>query len=56
MECVKEMQSSGLMHVFVRDSITHSLEQSSHARKCLGRLFPMLVKEGLVSQEKLVAG
>ena len=56
MECVKELQSSGLLHVFVREAISHSLEQSAQTRQYLGRLFPMLVKEGVMVQEKLVAG
>ena len=53
---MRELQPSGLMNVFVRESITHSLEQSSQTRQYLGRLFPMLIKEGVIAQEKLVAG
>ena len=55
-ECVREMKSPGLMNVFVRESVNHTLEKSTLSRVCLGELFHELAKEELLTEEKFTAG
>ena len=56
MECVKEMKSPGMMNVFVRESVNHSLEKSTQARVHVGKLFGELAKCQLLTEEKFIAG
>ena len=55
-ECVRDLQSPTMLHVFVREGINHSLEKSATARECLGKLFLEMVREQLLSHEKFVEG
>ena len=55
-ECVREMRSPGMMNVFVRESVNHTLEKSTLARVCVGQLFHELSKEQLLTEQKFIAG
>jgi len=55
-ECVREMRSPGMMDVFVRESVNHTLENSTLARVCVGQLFHELSKEQLLTEQKFIAG
>ena len=56
LECVKEMKSPGMMNVFVRESVNHSLEKSTPARVHVGKLFGELARGQLLTEEKFIAG
>lgn len=56
MKCVVELESPGLMHVFVRTALNHSLEKSSSVRVSVGKLFHELVKEKQLTEKKLSQG
>jgi len=55
-ECVREMRSPGMMNVFVRESVNHTLEKSTLARVCVGQLFSELSKRQLLTEQKFIAG
>ncbi|XP_019861475.1 PREDICTED: eukaryotic translation initiation factor 4 gamma 3-like, partial [Amphimedon queenslandica] len=55
-ECVIELESPGLMNVFVQTGINHSLEKSSAVRVSVGKLFDTLVAKDLLTTEKLISG
>ncbi|XP_011407685.1 PREDICTED: eukaryotic translation initiation factor 4 gamma 3-like [Amphimedon queenslandica] len=55
-ECVIELESPGLMNVFVQTGINHSLEKSSTVRVSVGKLFDTLVAKDLLTTEKLTSG
>ncbi|XP_022104164.1 eukaryotic translation initiation factor 4 gamma 3-like isoform X7 [Acanthaster planci] len=55
-ECVNDLQSPNLMHVFVRSAMNCSLEKSPQARDLVGLLFFKLLKAGHLSKEKFVDG
>lgn len=56
MECVSEMESPSLLHVFVREAINHSLEKTSQTRVLVGTLFSVLLKDNLLPEERLTMG
>lgn len=56
MECVKEMKSPGMISVFVRESISHSLEKSTLARVYVGKLFVELARCQMLTEEKFIVG
>ena len=56
MQCVKDMKSPGMMNVFVRESITHSMEKSALARAHVGKLFGELARGQLLTEEKFIIG
>lgn len=51
-----ELESPGLIHVFVRAAINHSLEKSSSCRVTVGKLFDELIKEKQLTEDKLSQG
>ena len=56
MECVREMKSPGMISVFVRESISHSLEKSTLSRVYVGKLFGELARGQMLTEEKFIAG
>ena len=55
-QCVREMKSPGMISVFVRESISHSLEKSTFARVYVGKLFGELARGQLLTEEKFSIG
>ena len=55
-ECVVEMQSPGLIHLLVSESITHSLEKTLPVRQAAGTLMERLVRDELLSEAKFMTG
>ena len=53
---MKEMQSPGLLHVFVSEAIKYSLENSSECRRLVGQLFNKLLQDGTLALDRMVAG
>ena len=56
MECVIELESPGLLHVFVLNAINHSLEKSSQAREFVGKLLDLLIKQKQIPFDKFLQG
>ena len=53
---MKELQSPGIMHVFMREAINDTLETSSSYRKRAGVLLNSLVISDLISKQHLHTG
>ena len=50
------LESPGLLHVFVRTGINHSLEKSSSVHVVAGKLFDKLMTEKQLPSDKLILG
>ncbi|KAL5490844.1 hypothetical protein EMCRGX_G016035 [Ephydatia muelleri] len=55
-ECVKEMKSPGILHVFVSEAINYALENTSECRQLVGQLFHQLLQNGTLAVDRMVAG
>ena len=55
-ECVKEMKSPGMLHVFVSEAIKYALENTSECRQLVGQLFHQLLQDGTLAVDRMVAG
>ena len=55
-ECVKEMKSPGMLHVFVSEAINYALENTSECRQLVGQLFHQLLQDGTLAVDRMVAG
>ena len=55
-ECVKEMKSPGMLHVFVRKAINYALENTSECRQLVGQLFNQLLQDGTLAVDRMVVG
>ena len=55
-ECVKEMKSPGMLHVFVSEAIKYALENTSECRQLVGQLFNQLLQDGTLAVDRMVAG
>ena len=55
-ECVQEMNCPDMLSVFVNHAINHALELTSNLRKMVGKLFQLLIDEGVLTAEGFQAG
>ena len=53
---MNELESPGMMNVFVSEAILHSLEKTYHLRDSVGELLDNLQKNGVLPKEKLMSG
>ena len=55
-ECVQEMNCPDMLSVFVNHAINHGLELTSNLRKMVGKLFQVLIDEGVLTADGFQAG
>lgn len=56
LQCVQELESSKILHVFVRSGVESTLERSAIAREHMGMLLYQLVKAGTLSKQQYYKG
>ncbi|XP_078266306.1 eukaryotic translation initiation factor 4 gamma 1a [Rhinoraja longicauda] len=56
LQCVQELESSKILHVFVRSGVESTLERSAIAREHMGILLYQLVKAGILSKQQYYKG
>uniref|UniRef100_A0A4W3HUA4 Eukaryotic translation initiation factor 4 gamma 1 n=1 Tax=Callorhinchus milii TaxID=7868 RepID=A0A4W3HUA4_CALMI len=56
LQCVQELDSAKVLHIFVRSGVESTLERSAIAREHMGMLLYQLVKAGTLSKEQYFKG